>query len=179
MYTNKSIKNIIGVPSTAFDNIFDQNKNNYEKSIVLNNPFNLYTHLYKENLRINLTRTKLGLTYGAVQQILKQSKINFLTRYFGPTGPGYNYGGATSQSYDYNNLNGISSVSFTEIFNYKNLYHDVVLVPDSFTNRGATSSFILNYMNNTNNININNAQTPGIAGVVGTTPTGSVGDRIK
>ena len=179
MSTNKSIKNIIGVPSTGFDNIFNISGNTYVNSSFNNNPFNYYNDFYKLNLRINLTRTKLGLTFGGIQQLFKQSKIDFLTRYFGPTGPGYNYGGATSESYDYNNLNGLPPVSFTEIFNYKNLYHDVVLVPDSFTNRGATSSFILNYMNNTNNSNINNAQTPGIYGVVGTTPAGSIGDRIK
>jgi len=93
-------------------------------------------------------------------------------------------GGWHGDYYDYNNLNGLPPVSFTEIFQYKNIFHDTVIAPDSFTNRGATSSFILNYMNNTNNSNINNAQTPGIAGLVATTPSattpaGSIGDRIK
>ncbi|NBO36030.1 hypothetical protein EBU91_00565, partial [bacterium] len=116
---------------------------------------------------------------GDASKRFKNLTVEFLNRYFGPTGPGYNYGGATSDFYEYTNLNDIPEVSFSEIFYHRSLYHDNITLSGGLTLGDIQNNFFIKTINNLNEQNKQNFQTPGIAGLIGTTPKGSIGDRIK
>lgn len=145
-----------------------------ESKLLDTNPFNYENYMYR-----NHYNRILGLSSFGLKQRYKNLTTGFLNRYFGPTGPGYNYGGATSDFYSYTNLNGNSEVSISELFRYRMLYYETIELSCGFTFADSKSSFTLNQINKIHARTIQNAQTPGIAGIIGTTPAGSLGDRIK
>ena len=145
-----------------------------ENKLLNSDPFNYGNFIYK-----NYLMKLIGLSAGGAQKRFKDLTVGFVNRYFGPTGPGYNYGGATSDFYQYTNLNGMPEVSFSEIFYHRSLYHDNVTFSGGVTLGNIKDNFFIKTINNINEQKKQAAQTPGIAGLVGTTPAGSLGDRIK
>jgi hypothetical protein len=159
-----------------FTPIYINNRGNTlaQSKLLSSDPFNYSNFIYK-----NYLMKLRGLSGGDASKKFKNLTVEFLNRYFGPTGPGYNYGGATSDFYEYTNLNDIPEVSFSEIFYHRSLYHNNVTFSGGVTLGDMKNNFFIKTINNINEQKKQAAQTPGIAGIIGTTPSGSLGDRIK
>jgi len=75
-----------------------------------------------------LNNLSAGLTFfaKAMREHHKQKMLNFIDGFFGPSGPGYNYGGLTSDSYENLNLNTLGSqTSNMELTTFRAIYRSL------------------------------------------------------
>jgi hypothetical protein len=127
--------------------------------------------LYKKN-NITINPFVRGITSGTYAELAKGISFyikairdnqetqlkNYLSTFFGPTGPGYNYGATGSEEYVYTNLNGISPISNYDLTMHRFLYRTY--------NQGeglSASNYFTNFLSNSNVLTGNpSSQTPGI-----------------
>jgi len=145
---------------------------NSENKLFNTNPFDYTAYFYKK-----WTTKPRGLSYVGFQQEFKNWNTQFLNLYFGPTGPGYNYGGATSDYYNYTQLNNNNPVPMQEILYYRQLYNNTIN-GTGVTLGSLKNNFLFNQFKNLNTQASTSISTPGIAGLIGNTPPINGGDRI-
>lgn len=121
-----------------------------------------YTNIYSTRKNFALSKlilTKSGLCGSAMGELSKgisffakkmrdyrnEEILKYTEYFFGICGPGYNYGGATSESFDFTNLNG-KVVSNAELLTTRMMYQNAKN-PNGFT---YTSSYFYNVLTNRN-----------------------------
>lgn len=91
-----------------------------------NNPydFNSIQNDWSINNHLKKYTTKFTGATGFNNMIINDTK-NYLNLFFGPTGPGINYGGATSFNTSFNNINGVNLNNISSLLEARQLWSTI------------------------------------------------------